>query len=229
MVVRVQAAASAVGKWLGHMRGDGAVPFGDLRGGHLEEDDAVRGGQRVGVVEVDLELPVGVLVVALINPPAHVVERPSQLLQIGHGRRHGAEVVARLGQRVHAVRIPGPDRTVFIARDEKVLRLHAHVEDIALLRGIGEHPLKVGAGAIGMRLPIDEEVAGKAHGVRLPRQPRVRIEVNPRQHIVRVRPLSQAPNRRAGKTRAFVKRVVERRHRHHLHFGRAGHIDELDE
>ena len=110
-----------------------------------------------------------------------------------------------------------------------MLRFHTHIEDIALLRGIGEHPLEVGARAIGIGFPIDEEIAGKAYGVRLPRQPGVRIEVNLRQHIVRVRPLSQTPNRRAGKTRAFVKRVVERRHRHHLHFGRAGHIDELYE
>ena len=80
-----------------------------------------------------------------------------------------------------------------------------------------------------MRLPTDEEVAGKAHRVRLPRQPCVRIEIDLRQHIVRVRPLPQAPNRPAGKTHAFADGVPQRRHRHHFHLSRSRHIDKLHE
>ena len=211
------------------MRGNRTVFFGDLGSRHLEEDDAVRSRQRVGVGEVDLKLTVAVLVVALIDPPAEIVERRSQLLQVRHGRRHGAEVVAGLGQRVHAVWVPRPDRAAASPHHEKVLWLHAYVEDVALLLGVSEHAFEVGARTIGMGFPFDEEVAGKAHRVRLPRQACVRIEVDPRHHIVRVRPLAQAPNRRAGKTRAFVHRVVECGHRHHLHLGCAGHIDELYE
>ena len=97
MKMRMQAAASAVGKRLGHMRGDSTVFLGDLRSRHLKENDAIGGHQRIGVVEVDLVLAVAILVVALVDPVVKRVERQGQILQIGHGRRHRAVVVAGLG------------------------------------------------------------------------------------------------------------------------------------
>ena len=75
MVVRVQTAAGAVGEGLGHMRGNRAVFFGNLRAGHLEEDNPIAGRQRVGVIKIDFVLPIAVLVVALVNSPIERVER----------------------------------------------------------------------------------------------------------------------------------------------------------
>ena len=67
---------------LSHVGGDGAVLLGVLAGHHLEEGVAVGGGQRVGVVEVDFVLPVGVFVVGLVGIPADAA----------HGVHHVAQI-----------------------------------------------------------------------------------------------------------------------------------------
>ncbi len=71
--VNVQSAAGAVPERLGHVRGDGSVLLGDLGRRHLEEDRPVGGGESVLVVEIDLELAVGVFVIGLIDAPSEFV------------------------------------------------------------------------------------------------------------------------------------------------------------
>ena len=88
VVVDVQAAAGAVAERLGHVRRDRPVLLGELRRRHLEEGDAVGGGQGVGVLKVDLELGVGVLVVGLVDAPAELVQDRRHLLQVRHCRGH---------------------------------------------------------------------------------------------------------------------------------------------
>ena len=139
--MNVQAAAGAVGERLGHMRHGRSVVLGDLGAQHTEEGDSVRGDERVGVVEIDFVLPVGILVIDLECAPAQLIERRRHILQIAHCGGHRAIVVARLRQRIDSHRIPRANRTVRSARHQKVLRFHADIEDVTLGLGLVQHPL----------------------------------------------------------------------------------------
>ena len=46
----------------------------DLAGQHLEEDEAIGRGQRVGILEIDFVLAVGVLVVGLVDAPVELAQ-----------------------------------------------------------------------------------------------------------------------------------------------------------
>ena len=119
MKMDVQPASRLVGKRLGHVGGDRPVFAGDLPRGHLEKRDAVGRRERVGVIEIHLELRIAVFVIDLIDAPAQAVERSRQLLQKVHRRSHRAEVVARLRQPVDAQRIPATNAAILGPRDEK--------------------------------------------------------------------------------------------------------------
>mmetsp|Transcript_16693 Transcript_16693/g.67333 ORF Transcript_16693/g.67333 Transcript_16693/m.67333 type:complete len:373 (+) Transcript_16693:236-1354(+) len=95
--VGVAARARAVGEGLGHEGDAAAEVLGEGARHVLEENDAVGRLERVGVVPVDFELAVGVLVVGLVRPPAQGVHR---LRQLGHeivASHERVRVVARLG------------------------------------------------------------------------------------------------------------------------------------
>ena len=144
MKMDVQAAAGAVGERLGHVRDDRSVLLGDLGAQHAEEGDSVGGDERVGVIEIDFVLPVRVLVIDLVRAPAELIERRRHVLQIAHRGGHRAIVVARLRERIDSRRIPRADRTVAVARHEKVLRFHADVENEPFGFGLVQHTLQVG-------------------------------------------------------------------------------------
>ena len=167
--------------------------------------------------------------IGLIDAPTELVQRCGQILQIRQGRGHGPVVVAGLGQGIDAVGVPRANRPVLIAADQKVLRLHADVEDVALLLHIGQHALEIGAGAIRMGLLIDIEIAREARGVRLPGNRRVGIQVDAGEHVMRMRPLPHAPYSGAGETCADVDGVVQTRRRDHLHLRRPGNVHKLHE
>ena len=227
MVVDVAAAAGAVGEGLGHVGGDGPVPLGVLAGHHLEEGVAVGGGKGVGVVEVDFVLPVGVLMVGLVGVPPDAAHGVHHVAQVAHYVGDALEVVAGLAQAVNVVGVIDLDGAVGVAGDQKMLRLDADVEDVALGPGVVQHRLEVLARAVGMRLAVHEQVAGEAGQPVLPRHWGVGIEVNAGQHIVGVRPLAHAGQGRAGETGPLVQHILEMLHRHHLDLGRAVEVNEL--
>ena len=72
--MHVRAGAGPGGERLGHERRDRAEPPGELAGHHPEEDQPVGRLEGLGVVEIDLVLVVGVLVVALVDAPAQPVQ-----------------------------------------------------------------------------------------------------------------------------------------------------------
>ena len=76
--VQVQPAAGAVGERLGHERGDHAAFGGDHRQQVAQGDHPVGGGQRVGVLEVLLELAVAVLVVVGVVATSRAGSSPSR-------------------------------------------------------------------------------------------------------------------------------------------------------
>ena len=69
----MRAGARPVAERLGHERGEGAVPAGDRIRHEAEEHVAIRHGQRVRIIEVDLELADAVLVVEGVHAPAEPV------------------------------------------------------------------------------------------------------------------------------------------------------------
>ena len=102
--VQVQPRAGPVRERLGHEGRDHAA----LVGQHVEQvaqrDDPVGGGERVGVLEVLLELPVAVLVVVGVVAPAQRVHGRADRRQVVVHPGHAAGVVARLVRVVGGVR-----------------------------------------------------------------------------------------------------------------------------
>ena len=227
--VDVPAAPRAVRKRLRHVRRYCAMLQGVLARHHLEERVPVGRGQCIVVNEIDLVLAVGVLVVRLVDVPAHAGHPVHQVFQVVHHVRDALEVVARLRQCVHAVGVPDVYRAVFLARHQEVLRLDADVELVPLVPARAEHALQVLPGAVGVDLVVYEQVACKSCDALAPRNERIGVEVYPRQHVVGVGPLPQSPEGRAREPRALVDHVVQVRLRHHLHLRRAVYVHELHE
>ena len=122
--VQVQAAAGAVGERLGHERRDHAALGGDHRQQVAQRDDPVGGGQRVGELEVLLELAVAVLVVVGVVRPARAGSSPIEIVgQVVVHPGDAAGVVAGLGGGVGGV--GGGQAAVGVAGQQEVLDLGA--------------------------------------------------------------------------------------------------------
>ena len=96
-LVGVHAAAVLPLDRLGHERGEEAVAAGDVAHDEPEGGDVVRGGQRVGVAEVDLVLARRHLVMRRLHLEPHQLEvlhhHPADLF----APVHGAQVEVRAG------------------------------------------------------------------------------------------------------------------------------------
>ena len=102
--VKVRSGAGSVRKRLGHEGADHAHGVRDLAGRHLEQGVVVGRGQAVAVGKVDLELPIGVLMVDLVDiQPGHL-QCTHQPAQVVAAPRQALVVVTRLVQRVGAVK-----------------------------------------------------------------------------------------------------------------------------
>ena len=84
----MRAAAGAVGERLRHESRDHAVLVRDLARGHLDEGEVVRGFERIGIGEIDLELAVAVLVIDLVHidpdgaqPGHHFIQHLARAVQ----------------------------------------------------------------------------------------------------------------------------------------------------
>ncbi len=94
--VRVHAAAGVLGEDLGHEGRVDTLLERDLLDHRAEGHDVVRGGERVGVAQVDLVLPRCALVVAELHGDADRLEhrdrRPAEVVRLALG--HVVEVAA---------------------------------------------------------------------------------------------------------------------------------------
>ena len=128
----MQAASRPVGERFGHEGGDHAALGGDHRQQVAQSDDAVGGGQRLGELEVLLELSVAVLVVVGVVGPAELVHRRRDRGEVVVHPGDAAGVVAGLRGGVGGV--GGGQAAVGVAAQQEVLDLGA---DPRLEAGVG--------------------------------------------------------------------------------------------
>ena len=217
VVVDMPCAAGAVCKGLGHVGGDGPVLLGVLAGHHFEESVAVCRDQGVIVDEIDLILSVGVFVVRLVGIPTHPLYAVHHVPQIVHDIGDAFEVVASFAQSVHVVGVPDFNGAVAIPSDQKMLRLNAYVEDVAIGPQVGKHPLEVLAGAEHVGFVVHVQIAGEADHALGPRHQGVAIQVDSGQHVVGVGTLTHARKRPTGEPGTGVRHVI--------HVGSGDHLD----
>jgi hypothetical protein len=179
----------------------------------------------VGVGVVELELPVGVLVVDLVDVDTAGAQGVGQPLQVGARAREALVVVAGLGQRVAGV--AGGNGAFGLAHQQREFRLES-----------GIHHQPPGAQAChlflqrdaAVELPglvVDVALADDARQPRLPRHHRERGEIAPGHEVGPVRLDAYATDREAGKAGAIAHHRAEMIDRHGLGLGHAMDVDEL--
>ena len=157
-----------VGERLGHHGRQQPLFLGVMLGHVAEEGQTVAGGQRVGVFEVELVLPVGVLVIERIEVPAEIVDATRDLVEPLEIVEERPQIVAGLGQLV--VRIGHGERAVAVLAQHEHFAFDAKIEAEAQFGGLGQHVLQrhPGVERIGLAL---EGVIGRHPGkLGLPRQ-----------------------------------------------------------
>ena len=192
-----------------------------------EEDGPVARRQRVGELEVLLELAVGVLVVGRIVVPSEPGDRLGDL---------GDEVEVA-GQRPHVVtgqverveRVSDLDPAVLGPAHEEVLELGADLQLVALVGGTLERVAQDRPRAERPLLALDGDVAGKARDGRTPRQDRQRRRIGHRDHVGVVRTLAEIAGREPGEAGSVIQQVVEVVGGDELRARLAVHVDELGE
>jgi hypothetical protein len=224
--MQVQAGAGEVPERLGHEGGGHARPVRERVHHVAEEDQPVGGRERVGESEVLLELAVRVLVVVGVVRPAELVHVP----------RHRGQVVEHPGQALGVVaghagpveRVGQFDAALVAPPDQEVLRLAAHVVDVAALARLLQHALQDQPRSVRPRLALDLDVALQHGQPRLPRRERVRRRVRRRDHVRVGRALAHRPGREAREARP-AEQYVERGDRDHLGAGLPVHVHEHGE
>ena len=199
--VEVAAVAGQGRERLRHEGRDPAVLLGERVHHVAEEDRAIAAVERVGVLEVLLELAVRVLVVVRVVAPAELVAVPRDRRQEVVLPRQPRHVVTRLLERVELVR--DLDRAVRVQLHEEVLELDPDLELVPLLRGLGEHVAQDRARAVRPRLALDRDVTGEPRQVRLPRHEREAVEIGHRRDV----------RDRSGAARSRPPRTPRTRHR----------------
>ncbi len=225
--VEVRAAAGTVGEGLGHEGGEVAAPLGEFADHEAEEGEAVGHGQRVGVLEVGLELAVGVLVVEGIDVPAQPVHRLHDLVEHRIVVEKTAHVVAGFGQRVAGAGRHQPPVGLLLQHEE--LGLDAEVEAVAHRRRGGKLLFQDAARAGLEGLPLEMEIARVPDDFGVPRQDRAGSEVGVGGDFLVVDFLRHAVERGAGEEFRAADHLVEMRQRHDLALGHAVQVDEARE
>ena len=225
--MEVAAVAGEVRERLRHERRDAPVLLGERVHHVAEEDRAVAARQRVGVLEVLLELAVRVLVVVRVVAPAELVAVARDGRQEVVLPRQAGHVVTGLLERVELVR--DLDRAVGVQLHEEVLELDPDLELVALRRRLGEHVTQDRARAVRPRLALDGDVAREARQVRLPRHEREAAEIGHRRDVRVARQLPDLARRESREAGALLDERVEVRRGNQLRARAAVEIDELRE
>ena len=194
--VEMGAVAGAVGEGLGHHRRDQPLLLGVVLRHHAEEGQPVAGRERVGVLEVELELAVRILVVERVQIPAEIVDRGRDLVEPGEVVDEAAHVVA--GFHEFIVRDRRVQRAVGGLAQEEDLALDAEVEAEAHGLGLLQHVLQRHAGRERVGLAPEGEVGRRPGELALPGKRDDAREVGDRGEFVLVRSLSEAVEGVAG-------------------------------
>ncbi|MNK83004.1 hypothetical protein D3C87_1027970 [compost metagenome] len=127
------------------------MPLGHRLEGVAEGDGVVGGGDGVGVLEVDLVLAGGVLVVRGLDFDAHGFEG------VGHV---GADIHGEVGGQIKVTALvvgQGFDLAGLVGAEEEELELGTGVELVAHLTGLIDHALEVAAGIADEGLAVGQE------------------------------------------------------------------------
>ena len=226
--MEVAAVAGQVRERLGHERRDQPALLGQRLDHVAVEHSPVARGERVGVLEVLLELAVGVLVVGRVVVPP----------EPGHRLRDLRDEVEVAGQRAHVVAgevervelVGDLDPPVLGAADQEVLELGADLQLVARApRRAGQRVAQDRARAERPLLALDRDVAGEPRDVRLPGQDRQRRRVRHRDHVGIVRSLADVAGGEPGEPGAVGQQVVDVVGGDELGARLAVHVDELGE
>ncbi len=225
--MEVGAVAGQVRERLRHEGRDQAALLGHRLDHVAVEDGAVAGGQRVGVGEVLLELPVRVLVIGRVHlPPERVhvtdhvgdeVERAGQRPDVVAGLLEGVEGVGEL------------DPAVVGLPHQEVLELTADLElESGLARAI-DLAAQNRARAVGPRLTLDRGVAREPADLRPPGELDERPDVRDRDQVGVVGRLADVPRREPREPRPVGEQAFELLRGNQLRAGLRVHVDELGE
>ena len=194
--VEVGAIAGLVGKGLGH-HGRQQAFFARVVLGHVaEEGQPVAGGQRVGILEVELELAMRIFMVKGIQVPAQAIDGRGHLVEPAEAVGEAAHVVAGLGELVLGVRHRQLAGLVLLEQED--LALDAQVQSIPQLGRLGQLVLQRHARVERIGLALEVVVRGDPRNFRLPRQLDQATEVRHRGDLVIVGRLAQAVQGIAG-------------------------------
>ena len=192
-----------------------------------EEDRAVAAGQRVGVGEFLLELPVRVLVVVCVVAPAeliHVSRDRGQELVVPS---QTFEVVARLLECVE--RIGRLEPAVGPLAEQEVLELEPDHQLVTLGSRARELPAKDCPRVVRPLLPFHVDVAGEAGQVLLPGNRGEAVEVRDGGDVRIARQLAEVAGREAGEAGPIGEQRLEARGRNELRARAGVEVDELGE
>ena len=205
--MRVHTGTRLVGERFGHKARVNATFEGNLFDHGAEGHDVVRGGQRVGIPQVDLVLAWTGLMMRVFNGNAHLLEHVDGRAAEIHPRaaRHVVEVPAF----VDGCRGLGPILLVF---EQVELDFRVHVEGEALLFGFGERLLEHVPRIAERRFAVrGEDVAEHACGALRTTTPRQNLEggrVRLDDHVV-LGNTRHAFDRRTVETKPFLERRFE--------------------
>ena len=205
--VEVAAVAGEVAERLRHERRDHPALLGERLDHVAEEDRAVGRGERVGEVEVLLELAVRVLVVGGVVVPAEVGEVARHLRDEVEVAGEAAHVVAGLVEAVERVRQLDP--AVLGLAHEEVLELGADHELVAELARAVELVAQDRARAVGPLLALHVNVAGEPRHAGLPRQRGEAAHVRHGREVRVVRELADRAGGEPGEAGAVLHQAVE--------------------
>ena len=225
--VEVAAVAGEVAERLRHERRDDPALLGERLDHVAEEDRAVGRGERVGEVEVLLELAVRVLVVVGVVVPAEVGEVARHLRDEVEVAGEAAHVVAGLVEAVE--RVGQLDPAVLGPAHEEVLELGADHELVAELARAVELAAQDRARAVGPLLALHVHVAGEPRHAGLPRQRGEAPHVGHGGEVGVVRELADRAGGEPGEAGALLHQAVEQARRHKLRVRLPVHVHELRE
>ena len=122
---------------LGHEGGMKSVLLGQRLNGQLEGHDVIGGGQSLGVLEVDLMLTGGHLVVGSLDFEAHLFQRHADFPASAFA------VIQRAQIKVTGFVVGGGGGlALFIRLEQEELALRAYVEAVAHISRLLQHPLQ---------------------------------------------------------------------------------------
>ena len=163
--------------------------------------------------------------VDLVDVQARANSRCDQPVHVFAGARQGLVVVAGFLQDVAGV--AGHDVAVLVPAQDRELGLQAGEESQAFFLEQGHLFFQHHAAVVFPGLAVHMAIADDAGKAGLPGNQAHGTEVTARHEVGSVRLDTQAPDRKAGKTRAGVQHLIKMRDRYRLGFGCAMDVDKL--